>query len=46
MDIFPELSDRITYLKLIGEQAAKDDMQILVYCLMDNHVHFLVIPAW
>lgn len=45
MNIFLDDSDRMFYLKLIDEQARKADMQIIGYCLMDNHVHFLVIPS-
>ncbi len=45
MNIFPGNSDRTAYLKLLHDQALKKGIRFLGYCLMNNHVHFLVIPA-
>ncbi|MBU2513387.1 transposase [bacterium] len=44
MDIFLNDSDRALYLSLLNEQATKRNARFLGYCLMDNHVHFLIIP--
>jgi putative transposase len=37
--------DRAVYLKLLGDYAAKFDVEIAAYCLMSNHVHLVLIPA-
>ncbi len=44
MDVFHSDSDRKLYLSLI--QKAKEDVgcQFLAWCLMSNHVHFIIIP--
>lgn len=36
--------DKVLYLKLLQEQAIKHDVEILAYCLMDNHVHLILVP--
>jgi putative transposase len=36
--------DRRVYLELLAEEAGKHRLQILGYCLMDNHVHLVAIP--
>lgn len=33
---------KMIYIKLIYEQAKEDDLKIIAYCIMDNHVHLLV----
>ena len=42
--VFGDSKDRKQYLSWIREYADKFGLSILVYCLMDNHVHFIVIP--
>jgi len=42
--IFDDDRDRITYLKYIQEYAQKYALDIMAYCLMENHVHFIVKP--
>lgn len=44
MDVFFSDSDRKLYISLL--QKAKDDAQcnFLAWCLMSNHVHFIIIP--
>ena len=42
--VFDDKKDRIRYLELIKEHSIKYDLEILSYCLMKNHVHFIVIP--
>jgi putative transposase len=37
--------DRETYLKWLGEYAAKFKVEVAAYCLMDNHVHLILIPS-
>ncbi|MGH2507960.1 MAG: transposase [Gammaproteobacteria bacterium] len=37
--------DRVTYLKWLGEYAAKHQVEILAYCLMSNHIHLVAAPA-
>ncbi len=36
--------DRRLYLRLLQEQAQKYGLEVLAYCLMDNHVHLVAIP--
>jgi putative transposase len=36
--------ERVVYLKYINENAKKYGMSIYAYCLMDNHIHFIVKP--
>lgn len=43
-NVFEEDQDRAVYLKYIHESSKKADVKIYAYCLMDNHVHFVVRP--
>ena len=43
--IFDDQEDRSIYLNWISEYSKKYDLTLLAYCLMDNHVHFVVIPG-
>lgn len=43
-NVFSEDQDRVVYLKLINENAKKYGVKIYAFCLMDNHVHFLLKP--
>jgi len=36
--------DRQVYLQLLKEQADKYGLEILAYCLMDNHIHLVAVP--
>ncbi len=36
--------DKILYLKLLKEQVDKHQVQVWGYCLMDNHVHLILVP--
>ena len=36
--------DKILYLKLLKEQAVKHNVEVWAYCLMDNHVHLVLVP--
>jgi putative transposase len=44
MDIFENDEDRQLYLRLIREQTERWGVEILGWCLMTNHVHFLAVP--
>jgi putative transposase len=43
-NIFQEDQDRVVYLKYIQEKSVLYGVDIYAYCLIDNHVHFLVKP--
>ena len=43
--VFLNPDDRRQYLAWIGEYSVKYGLCILAYCLMQNHVHFIAIPA-
>ena len=43
--VFFSRADRQAYLDLIRKCSEKHKASILAYCLMDNHVHFIVIPG-
>jgi putative transposase len=38
-------ADRTAYLRWLSEYCAFYGVQILAYCLMTNHVHFVAVPA-
>ena len=42
--IFFYPGDRILYLKLLKEQVVKHHVEVWAYCLMDNHVHLVLVP--
>ena len=42
--VFEEDRDRINYLQLIQKYSLKYQLDIFAYCLMPNHVHFIVRP--
>ncbi len=42
--IFQDNEDRLSYLSWINDYSKKYKLSIFAYCLMDNHVHFIVIP--
>jgi putative transposase len=44
-DVFFNDEDRATYLKWLGEYAAKFKVEVAAYCLMTNHVHLILIPS-
>ena len=43
--VFGEDQDRAVYLKHIQENSKQWKVEIYAYCLMDNHVHFIVKPC-
>ena len=44
MRVFRSDEDRREYLRLMGEQGDRFDLRFLSWCLMDNHVHLIVVP--
>ena len=44
MDIFESDEDRRTYLNFLSEEADRYGLDILAWCLMTNHVHFVAVP--
>lgn len=44
MDVFHSDADRRFYIRTIKEETERFDVEVLAWCLMDNHVHFIAIP--
>jgi putative transposase len=44
MDIFDGDSDRNTYLQFVKEESQRCEIDVLSWCLMANHVHFVAVP--
>ena len=44
MDIFSSDECREAYLQFMREQCGRHGLHVLSYCLMSNHVHFVVVP--
>lgn len=42
--VFETAQDRKRYLSLLLEYQNKFGLKVWAYCLMDNHVHFIVVP--
>ncbi|MBL7072016.1 MAG: transposase [Candidatus Omnitrophica bacterium] len=42
--IFGDDDDRRRYLYWVKKYSVEHDLEILAYCLMFNHVHFIVVP--
>jgi Transposase and inactivated derivatives len=43
-NVFEDDEDRLSYLSWINDYSKQYKLSIVAYCLMDNHVHFIVIP--
>jgi len=43
--VFDTDNDRVQYLSWIKEYSERYGVKVLAYCLMDNHVHFIVISS-
>ena len=43
-DIFEDDTDRDKYLNVLHTESKRYKLDILVYCLMTNHVHFIAVP--
>ncbi len=44
MNVFSSDEDRAFYLELLKSASAEFGISVLSYCLMNNHIHLLVIP--
>jgi putative transposase len=44
MDVFHSDHDRKLYLTLMQQARERTNCQFMAWCLMSNHVHFIVIP--
>ena len=44
MDVFTSDNDRIFYLSFVAEECKRHGVEILAWCLMTNHVHFVAVP--
>jgi len=42
--VFFNEADRVEYLKILRRQSFDFGLKIWAYCLMDNHVHMIVVP--
>ena len=43
--IFFEDANRLEYLNLVRNHFRRYELLVWAYCLMTNHVHFVVVPA-
>ncbi len=44
-DVFLNDEDRQRYLDLLGKYAVKHELAVIAWCLMNNHIHLVVVPA-
>jgi putative transposase len=44
LPVFFSDEDRLFYLRLLGEAARASGTRCLAWCLMDNHVHLILVP--
>ena len=44
MALFDSDADRSLYLDLIAKHCSDHGVEVLTWCLMDNHVHFIAVP--
>lgn len=45
MPVFFDDGDRQEYLRLFRKHSILHGLKVWAYCLMDNHVHFIVVPC-
>ncbi|MHC4885787.1 MAG: transposase [Planctomycetota bacterium] len=45
MKVFRDDNDRRTYISLLRASCDRHGVEILLWCLMDNHVHFIAVPT-
>jgi len=43
-NIFSDDGDRVKYLTLVTDYTKEQQIKVLAYCLMMNHVHFIMVP--
>ena len=44
INVFDDAEDKRSYIKIFSELSLEESLEIHAYCLMDNHVHLLVVP--
>jgi len=44
MNIFNNDNDKNQYLQFIKEETEKSEIEIIAWCVMTNHVHFIAVP--
>jgi putative transposase len=44
MAVFQSDADRRCYLQYVKEETERFGVEILSWCLMTNHVHFIAVP--
>ena len=44
MAVFTSDEDRISYLSFVAEECKRHGVDVLAWCLMTNHVHFIAVP--
>jgi putative transposase len=44
-DVFSSEQDRIRYLQILREHSRRQNVRILGWCLMSNHVHLVAVPG-
>jgi putative transposase len=42
--VFFSVGDRLHYLRLLAENLDEAQVRVLAFCLMTNHIHFIVVP--
>jgi putative transposase len=45
MNIFDNDEDKKAYTEILSELSSREGLSIHAYCIMDNHVHMLVVPT-
>jgi putative transposase len=45
MTVFRSDEDRNAYLRFIREETTRFGVEVLAWCLMTNHVHFIAVPS-
>ena len=43
MDVFQTDEDRQSYLQFLSAETGRFEVEILVWCLMTDHVHFIAV---
>jgi putative transposase len=44
MVVFNSDDDRISYLSFVADECKRQNVEVLAWCLMTNHVHFIAVP--
>jgi len=44
MAVFTSDDDRLSYLSFVAEECKRHGVDVIAWCLMTNHVHFIAVP--